>query len=545
MALDGILLSKVIFDLNNYLPMRINKIYGINKTEILFYVKTKKESKVLLISTESISNRIHFTEKDYINEKYPNNFVMLLRKHLLNGQIIEIKQKDYDRFVMLKIKSHNNIGDEVIFNIYLELLGRFANMIFCDENDIIYDATKRISPIENPNAAIIPGAKYEISLPQFKKNPFKNNDFDINDSLVKQFSGFSPTLEKEVRYRIANNQSFLTIMDEIKKSDKLVITEGLKKPDFHAIPLLHLKQTYKAYPIHQGFEKLYYDIALKKRIAESTRDLAKFVKAQLKKQKRKLLKLNEELDKNQNADIFLKYGDLIITYQNQIKKGMKYTNLVDYETAKPITIDLDEKLDAIGNAQKYYKIYRKKTNSLKHLQQQILDTENEIKYFEILTDQLDFADINSAQEMRQELIDNKYIFDKSKFKDKRKPKAPKFLNIEYDVDTTIRVGKNNIQNDYVTFKASSKKDYWFHVQDYHGAHVVVATNNLTTEVTDLAASLAAYYSKAKASSNIPVNFTQIKNVKKIPRAPLGMVKIDDYETVFINIDKELIEEYTK
>ena len=544
MALDGIMLSKVVTDLSNYLPMRINKIYGVNKSEVLFHINANRENKVLLVSCEPSSNRIHFTNKDYTHQDFPNNFVMLLRKHLLNGIITAIKQNDYDRHLKMTITNRNSIGDQVSFNIYIELLGRFANMIFCDEEDVIFDAIKRISPIENPKAAIIPGATYQISTPQDKKNPFTESNFDINESLVKQFSGFSPTLDKEVKFRISNNESFAEIINKLKNSKELVITTKGKKTDYHTLELKHLKGSSKSYPIHKGFDKLYYDLALKKRIENETRNISRFLNREIKKTSKKLVKLEDQLEKNKNADINLKYGDLILTYQGQIKKGMKFTNLIDYETNEPITINLDERLDAVSNSQKYYKKYRKQTNSIKHLKNQIKLANKDLDYFNLLLDQLEYADINSAIDIKQELIDNKYLFEKTKKKQKgKKRNKPNFLSIQYDQDTLIRVGKTNVQNDYVTFKASNRNDYWFHVQDYHGAHVSVATNNLSNDIIEVCATLATYFSKARNSKNVAVNYTQIKNIKKIPKASLGMVSLDTYQTVTIENDFDLIKDF--
>ncbi len=543
MALDGLMLNNVIKDLNTYLPMRINKIYGINKTEMLFHMRANKQRKLLLISTEATSNRIHFSSRDYTNENEPNNFVMLLRKHLINGVISEIVQKDYDRYIKIKVDNHNSIGDPVSFYIYLELLGRFSNMIFCDENNVIYDAVKRISPLENPNAIIIPGATYELVKSQNKKDPFIDHNYDINDSFVNQFSGFSPLLDKEFRYRIKQGETFQKIINEIKNSNKLVISKTNNQPDFHAIPLKHLSKVFKEYKISQGFDILYYELALKRQIANETKNLSRFIARELKKQQKKIVRLNNQFEKNLDADINLKYGDLIITYQHQIKKGMKYANLIDYENDLPITIELDEKVDAIANAQKYYKKYRKQTNSLKHLTTQIDLANNEIKYFQVLSDQLEFADINSAKEIKQELIDNQYLFEKKSKHKARKKSKPDFLTINYNDQTMIRVGKSNIQNDFVTFKASSKNDYWFHVANYHGAHVSVSTNDLSDDIISLCANLAAYYSKARTLKNVSVNYTQIKNVKKIPKAPLGMVAIENFNSIYIEIDPLLIEKF--
>lgn len=543
MALDGLMLNNVITDLNEHLPMRINKIYGINKTDFLIHVRLKKERKVLLISTQATSNRIHFTNRDYTNENEPSNFVMLLRKHLLNGVISEIVQKDYDRYVKIKVDNHNSIGDPVSFHIYLEFLGRFSNMIFCDENDVIFDAVKRISPLENPDAIIIPGATYEIAQSQNKKDPFSDFNYDINDSFVNQYSGFSPLLDKEFRYRIKNGETFMEIIKNISESNKLVITKTNKKPDFHAIALKHLGDVYSEHEIAKGFDSMYFQMALKRQIANETRDLAKFISRELKKQRKKIVRLESQFEKNLDADINLKYGDLIITYQSQIRKGMKFANLIDYENDQPITIELDEKLDAIANAQKYYKKYRKQTNSLKHLSKQIELTNKEVKYFQLLSEQLEFADVNSAKEIKQELLDNKYIFEKKHKHQSKKKMKPDFLTINYDEQTIIRVGKSNIQNDYVTFKASNKNDYWFHVADYHGAHVSVSTDDLSDDVITLCANFAAYYSKARSLKNATVNYTMIKNVKKIPKAPLGMVSIDNFESIYVQIDPLLIHKY--
>ena len=545
MGLDGILLNKVVEDLNTYIPMRVNKIYSINKSEFLFYVKTFRENKILLISTNAKSNRIHFSERHFKHEDHPDNFTMLLRKHLLNAMITSIEQKEYDRFIKITLENFNSIGDKVKFYIYLELFGRFSNFIFCDSDDKILDASKRISPIENPNAAIIPGATYKTLSSQDKKDPFKDQSFDINRSLVKQFSGFSPILDKEVRYRIEKGENFKEIMDEIKASKKLVVSESDKKVDFHTIPFLHFKKSSKSYSLHTGFDKLFYEKDLKRQIDNKTRNLRKFINRELKKQKKKVVRLKEQYQKNKMAKENLKFADLIITYQNKISKGMDFVNVYDWESEEDISIPLDKKLDAIRNAQKYYKKYNKQKKSIKYLKEQIEKAKEEIKYFSQLSEQIEIADIDSAKEIRNELIENKYIFDKKKKKKKRKKKKPKFTVINFDENTVIRLGKNNLQNDYITFKASRKSDYWFHVENYHGAHVTVSTNELSNEKIELAANLAAYFSKARASKNIAVNYTQVKNIKKIPGAKAGMVKIDDYQTVFITVDEQLIDEYIK
>lgn len=537
MALDGIMLNKVVLKLSEYLPMRINKIYDNGKYELLFHIKPKTKAKILLISGQPNYNRIHFTTKTYQNNDAPNNFVMLLRKHLLNGFIVDIKQYSLDRIIKIQIQNYNDIGDLIFYNLYVELKGRFANIIFTDENDIIFDAIRRISPLENPNKAIIPGAKYVVEYDKQKQNPFKTSNFDINESLINQFIGFSPTLEAEVRYRLKKD-NFENIINDIKNSNKFIISNN-QNSDFHTIKLTHKYNDFKEYDLFDGFDQFYYLKSQSERIKQETNNLLKIVNKQLKKQNKKLIKLQKELKINTNSKENLKAGDLIMTYQYEIKKGMDFVNLIDYDTNLPITIKLNKALDPIKNANNYYKLYQKQKRSLKYLEVQIEETNNEIAYLSLIKDQLQFADIKSAQEIKEELIINKYL--PLKVKSKKKKRKPNFLIIHYDENTIIRVGKNNIQNDYITFKLANRNDYWFHIKDYHGAHITVNTTNLSEKLIIFAATLATYYSQAKDLNISEVNYTQIKNVKRLKTK--GLVSLSNINSTTINVDYEIIKQY--
>ena len=540
MALDGIVLNKIVDNLDKQTPIRINKIYSLGKNELIFNVRTGNKSARLLISGDSNQNRIHFTDRSYMHDNEPTNFVMLLRKHLLNGQIIKIEQYNYDRIIRIDIENYNSIGDKVLAHLYLELMGRYANIIFTDSGNIIYDAVKRISPLENPNQVIVPGAKYIFNYDNTKKDIFKAKTYNLNESLVDQFSGVSPTLEKEIQYRIKSlNESFDDIIKLIKNSNELVISSQDNSSDFHIIELKHKYNSFKHSTFDEGFDLYYYDKSQQERIKQSTHDLLKFLRKEHKKQSKKLIKLNQELEFNQNSSMNLKYGDLITTYQYNIKKGMPYVNLIDYDTEQEVSIVLDEKLSPIENAQKYYKKYRKQSNSLKHLSEQISHANNEILYFELLIEQLSYADINSATEIRQELIDKKYIYDKSKYKKVKKKAKPNFTSINYN-GTQIKIGKNNIQNDYLT-KNSSRNAFWFHVQSYHGSHVIVESDTLEEDTIIFAATLATYFSKARNSSNVEVNYTQIKNIKRTNVK--GLVQLKEYKTVLIENNFTTIKDY--
>lgn len=539
MALDGIVLNKLIQQLNEQTPIRINKIYSIGKNELLFNVRTNRKSEKLIISGDANQNRIHFTSKHYPNDYEPSNFVMLLRKHFTNGQIVKINQFNYDRILQLEIATHNSIGDDITLYLYLELMGRYANIVFCDENNIIFDAIKRISPLENPNQTVVPGAQYVINADLDKKNIYTDQSFDINESLVSQFSGVSPVLEKEIRYRLENNVAFSDIVNEMKQANSLIISSNDKHSDFHIIELTHVYKNFKEVSFNEGFDIFFYEKSQQERIKQEANDLLRFLRKESKKLKKKLVKIHEEIENNQNADINLKYGDLIMTYHYDLKKGAPYANLIDYDTNEDISIPLDEKLSPIENAQKYYKLYKKQTKSIVHLNEQVKIAEDELAYFDLLMKQLEYADINSAKEIRQELIDKKYLFKKKSYKAKRKVTKPNYLSFDYN-GVNIKVGKNNIQNDYI-LKQANRNDYWFHVQTYHGSHVIVNTLELTDELIELAATLATHFSQARHSQNVTVDYTQVRNVKRT--GTKGLVLLKEFDSVVIENDESLIKDY--
>lgn len=257
MALDGIVLHKLVKHINEFTPIRINKIYSIGKNELLFNVRSNRKSEKLIISADANQNRIHFTHKNYPNDEEPTNFVMLLRKHLTNGQITGIKQYNYDRVLQLTIEAFNNIGDPITLYLYLELMGRYANIIFCDDQNVIFDAIKRISPLENPNQVIVPGATYNIPADMNKQDLFNDKTFDINESLVKQFSGVSPSLEKEIRHRL-KNESFKRIISELKDSNELIISSNDRNSDFHIIAMTHQFSQFKTVGFNDGFDMFFF-----------------------------------------------------------------------------------------------------------------------------------------------------------------------------------------------------------------------------------------------------------------------------------------------
>ncbi len=534
MAIDGIILNKVKEDLSSHLPIRINKINSTSDTEVIFNVHSNNIRTNLVISLHSIYNHISLSNKNYSDFEEPSTFVMVLRKHITNGIITKIEQFNYDRYLLLHIRALNDIYDEKDYLLSVELMGKYANLILIDkESNKIIDALKKIPPYLNNKRTILQGANFTLPDKQNKKDPYLDFDVDFNESLVKQVAGFSKQLENEIRY-LNQTLEYKDIIQKIKDADKLYISEN---GDYHIIPLTYLNLSYKEYEINEGFDVLYYQVNEKERIKTVTEDINKFIKRQIKHFDVKLLKLKQSLEDSLNLEQDKENGDLLYTYSNLDKKGLDKIEVIDYDDNKKM-IKLDPKLTIKQNANKYYNSYTKKRKGKVYIEEQIDIAKNELEYFNALSEQLEIASYNDALEIKNELIKYGYLRKKN-----TKLKKHKKINL-YQVkvgDNTITFGKNNTQNDYLTFEYAKSNYTWFHAKDYHGSHLVVDSDNPSEEVLRECANLAAYFSKGRYSSSVPVNYTLAKNVKKIKGAKPGFVSIKNYKTIYIDpiLDKEI------
>lgn len=540
MALDGILLHKIIPELAGSLPMRIQKIYQVSTTEVLFQVHTNNGKKQLLISTHSEYNRLLFTTKNYPTPKEPGNFVMLLRKYLEGGIIEEITQAGLDRWCTMKIRRRNTLGDVEYIPLYVELMGKYANVILVGADGKIIDALKRIPPFENQKRVIQPNVLFTPTPPQDKKDPFTDHTIDPHVSLTKQFAGFSPFLSKEIEYRLSLHESFADIMHEIENSDSLYVANVNDVPVFHCIPLTSIGECRK-YPLMEAFDILYFHKEEKERIKSISGDIYHFVKKELKHQSTKLPRLLKSYDEAKDCEKWKVYGDLLYTYSVNDTKGLQYIELENYEDGAMVKVPLDEKLDGKANARKCFTKYNKLKKGQKYLEEQIAICENEISYFEGLLEQLDLADFETALEIKEELVKQNYMTDKQKKpKKKKKDDGPHLSSITLSNGISITYGKNNLQNDALTWKLARKSEYWFHTKDFHGSHVLVHSDKMDEETIRTAAMIAAYYSKGRYSSSVPVVYCQIKDLKKIPGAKPGMVQLTSYKTIYIDPDEDYL-----
>lgn len=538
MAIDGVLLSRLTHIMNEDAPLKINRITQPSNHEFLIQCFAGKK-KNLYVSTHPVFSRLQWTQDKPSTNLDSTHMLTLMRKHLEGGIITKIEQYSTDRVIDIHIEHRDDMGVIRPYKLVVELLGKYANVIIVNEDNNIIDALKRISPFENESRAIVPGSRYEYP-PQFDKKSIDNlGDYNKDEALRNQFNGISPLLEKELIHRL-KSQDVDSILENLKTSDTLYVY----KNDFHIIELTHKNEPCKTYPIMEGLDAFFYEIQHNDRIKSHTGDLLKILKRELKRAKLKLPKLMEDFDSASDSEQLREYGDLLFAFASNHKSGSSEILLKDFSGIEQ-TIPLDPRFGGKDNAKRYFKRYQKAKTSLKYLEEQMLQTEARIGYLETLIMQTEQAGVDDATEIQEELIAQGIVsakrFKMKQSKNPKKKKKPNVTIINYDDETTIYVGKNNIQNDYVTFKLGRKDDMWFHAAYDFGAHVLIQTPSLDEAKIRLCAHLAAYFSKSRLGSSVEVHYTQIRNIKKVPGGQMGLVSISSHKSIFIDPDKDLID----
>lgn len=565
MAFDGAFLYRIVDELNEAIDCHIDKIYQPTKDELVFLLRKKGFVKRLLITVRSGSARIHFTENKYENPPSPPMFCMLIRKYLSSSRLIEIKQPDLERVIILKFSSTNEMGDKTELSLVCELIGNQSNIILVNSDGKIIESLRH-SDIETSARLILPGAIYELPTSQSKKNPFEINISDvekicnlesdeISKALLKLLDGFSPLICREIEYRyniLASKtpETLLSIINCItnniqnKAIPTMLINEDDSPFDYSFTDINQYVNTLKKQYFDrccQLLDAFYTSKDIDARIKSEAKDITKLVNNLKSRTEKKLaLRLNE-LEKCKDREKYRIYGELIKANLYAIEAGSTTATVANYydENLAEISIPLNPALSPSKNADKYFKDYKKSYAAEQALTNLTKEDENEIIYFDTVLDSIlrckTVAEIN---EIRDELSSEGYIKRQNiKQKKKPEPKLSEFISTE---GYRILVGKNNIQNDYITTRIASKSDLWFHVKNIPGSHVVILNNgNEISEDTILeAAVIAATNSKASDSANVPVDYTNIKFVKKPSGAKPGMVIYTTNKTVYVNPDKK-------
>ena len=544
MAYDGIMLHRIknIF-IETIQGGRINKIYQISKYELLFTIRANRQNYQLLMSCHPMYARIQLTSLQYPTPESPNPLTMLFRKILEGGYIKNIEQIDLDRILKITFATHNELGDYIEYFLYIEIMGKHSNIILVNHEEKIIDCIKHISPSMNSERFLQPGALYKLPPMTSKLNPF-TADYIEDNQLTRIYQGMSPILSKEIVYRIDQGQDFHAILNEIDQSEQLFLTVTDKKEYFYLIELTHLQGKTTSYPLFAGLDQHFHEIDQKERIKQQTSNLMKFISNEYHKNVTKLKKLESTLEDSQNSDDYRIKGDLLYASLHMIQKGMTHIMVDNYYDGTQVDIALDPKLDGKANAQKYYQRYQKAKNSIQILHEQIDLTKKEIDYFDSLMTSMSQASYYDALEIKEELENEGYIKKRKKKNTIRKKQIPHFLSYITKDGIEIDIGKNNLQNDYLTFKYAHRYDTWFHAKDMPGSHVIVKAQELDEYTIRLAAKIAAYYSKGKNSSSVPVNYTLVKTLKKPSGSKPGKVILDNYKTIYIDPDDTFLQELT-
>jgi predicted ribosome quality control (RQC) complex YloA/Tae2 family protein len=564
MSFDGIMTRAVAAELQNNLTSgRISKVYQPHKTDLVLTIRANGKNHKLLISANPSFARMHLTEHQYENPDTPPMFCMLLRKHLEGAFIEKIEQLDLERIIKLTVKNRDEIGDETTKVLYVEIMGRHSNVILVDEkSEKIIDSIKHIPSFQNRHRTILPGYTFVMPPSQEKTNPFSVttkeefiskiswNEGKLDKQLVSRFSGFSPLIAKEIVYRAGLSvkeevaEAFLTVMKQLsaEQYEPQMITNE-KKEYFSVISLKHVTGDVRPFEtVSKLLDRFFYGKADRDRIKQQANDLEKYLSNEYDKITKKIGKLEKELEQTANAEEYQRKGELLTAYMYLAKKGDKDVEVEDYfsEGQPLVKIELDPLKTPAENAQSYFKKYAKLKKSVSIIQDQIEKAKNELLYFERLIVQMDSASMKDVEEIREELGEGGYLKHrqgKNKKKQNQTPQPEKFISTD---GTEILVGKNNKQNDYLTFKLSRANETWLHTKDIPGSHVLIRSSSPSETAIKEAAILAGFFSKAKNSSSVPVDYTLIKHVKKPNGSKPGFVIYDNQQTVFVTPDEDLV-----
>ncbi len=573
MSLDGVAVRSVVHELQALTHGRIHKIHQPTEHDIVMQIRAAGRNHKLLLSANPSMPRAHLTTETFVNPLEAPMFCMLLRKHCENAVIESIEQVGMERIIHIHIRHRDEIGDLKLKTLIVELTGRHSNIILLDQDSAtILEGIHHVTPALSSYRIVMPGSAYTPPPEQNKRNlldipddqldnvfselalPDRLSPVDqsavIERKLMDAFSGVGPLTAREIVHRAVNNGSLYEELAQLKQRllhhryEPCILEKKDGKSLFAAFPITHISGDVQAFAsISECLTAYYSDKAERDLIKQKTADLMKWLTNETAKNEKKLEKLYDSMKEAQGAERFRKYGELITASMHMLSRGQSSAVLTDYyeESQPDITIPLDPKLSPSDNAQRYFKKYTKLKNSMSALTEQIEVTKREIEYFQTLIHQLTNATLSDIDEIREELAEQGYVRSRNpQSKKKKNASRPRPLCFMSSEGIAIYVGKNNTQNDYVTNRLARPTDTWLHTKDIPGSHVVIRASSYGDETLKAAAQLAAYYSQARTSSQVPVDYTLVKHVRKPSGAKPGFVIYDNQKTLFITPDEAYI-----
>lgn len=571
MAFDGITIANIVHELNrNLLDGRINKIAQPETDELLLTIKTPGGQRRLSISASASLPLIYLTEGNKPSPMTAPNFCMLLRKHINNGRITKIWQPKLERIIHFEIEHLDELGDLCKKELIVEIMGKHSNIIFCNEDGTIIDSIKHVSSQISSVREVLPGRTYFIPDTMEKSDPLSVSFAEFQRVLTEKpmplakavytsFTGISPVVAEEICY-LSGIDSALTprelsedLLTHLYRQFTLYFEEvtaghfspaiyyhGAEPKEFSALPLTHFSQYIrKEYDsISRLLEDYYAEKNTLTRIRQKSFDLRRVVQTALERNRKKYDLQAKQLRDTENREKFKVYGELIHTYGYNLEPDAKKLEALNYYTNEMITIPLDSTKTPQENALKYFEKYNKQKRTFEALTSLIEETRDDISYLESVSNALDIAlSEDDLTQIKEELIESGYIrrkFTKKKVKITSKP----FHYLSSD-GYHIYVGKNNLQNEELTFHFASGNDWWFHAKGIPGSHVIVKTNGeeLPDRTFEEAGKLAAYYSKNRGSEKIEIDYIEKKHVKKPKGGKPGFVVY--YTNYSLMIDSDI------
>lgn len=580
MALDGIFLRQVKNEIEREaVSMRVEKVHQPSKEELVLILRGRNGQKKLLLSARANSPRIHFTNHAPENPKTPPMLCMLLRKHLTSAMITSFRQIDSDRILIIDFDSTNEIGDRVSLSLVIEIMAQHSNIILINSEGIIIDALKRVDLTTSSVRQILPGLKYALPPKQFKLDlytesaekicerilSFRNKN--LSGAVLSSIEGISPIISREIAFSVSENDDFCSELDEKKVSElkdvikniQAIIKEGSAVPfivedenskptDFAFIEIRQygsVRKSVREESFSSLLDRFYYERDRLERTKQRSDDLYKKLNSLIQRTAKKINLQTAELAECADRETLRINAELISANLYRLPKGALYYEIENYyDENKIIRIKADPALSPTANSQKYFKEYRKAKTAEKMLTELIEKNKEELEYLESVLECLNRADgEDEINEIRRELSENGYLKIKSKDSKNKSPKSLPPKKFVSDDGFTILVGRNNTQNDKLSLKTARGNDMWLHTQKIHGSHVIIVSDG--KEISDLAieqaAVIAAYNSKARYSSQVPVDYTPAKNLKKPNGAKPGFVIYHVYNTLFVKPDEKLVE----
>lgn len=544
MSFDGFFLHHLTKELQEELLYgRIQKVNQPFERELVLTIRNNRKNYKLLLSAHPVFGRVQITTADFQNPQTPNTFTMIMRKYLQGAVIESITQVENDRILEITFSNKNEIGDNIKVTLVVEIMGKHSNIILIDKAESkIIESIKHIGFSQNSYRTILPGSTYLAPPKTEAKNPFTVSDEKLFEllqtedlaphNLQKLFQGLGRDTAENLAAQLSNDKlkqfrAFFARPCQPNMTDKSFAAVLFDKSDKQFDSLSELLDVF------------YQDKAERDRVNQQSSDLIHRVQTELDKNIKKLGKQEKELLATENAEEFRQKGELLTSYLTLVPNNQDHVELDNYYTNEKIVIALDKSLTPSQNAQRYFKKYQKLKEAVKHLTGLIQETKDTITYLESVETALNHASISDIEDIREELVETGFI--KRRTRDKRHKRKKPEQYLASDGKTIIMVGRNNLQNDELTFKMAKKGELWFHAKDIPGSHVLIKDNlNPSDEVKTDAAELAAYYSKARLSNLIQVDMIEAKKLNKPTGGKPGFVTYTGQKTLRVTPTEEKI-----